>query len=96
MARRRRQLGDIETPAGRWLSSATKNFQRIRSRRNTDGCDAIEHYTDVIAEATAASATAPSGSATATRAERLASEATHAQRQAVQVCRRSALSKSRR
>ncbi len=74
-----------------WLSSASKNFARIKSRSkggNAGSCSQIEHYTDVVAEATAAEALAPEGSAIAKRASNLAREATHAQRLAVQTCRR--------
>ncbi len=94
--RKRTGLGAAEGSAISWLSSAQSNFTRIKKMRNADGCGAVEHYTDVIAEATAAEAVAGPGSAVARRASNLAREATHAQRQAVQVCRRAPLNKSRR
>lgn len=78
-----------------WFNSANNNFRRIQGRRGND-CSTIEHYTDVIAEATAAEALAPRGSAIATRADNLRRQATHAQRAAVQVCRRESVNKSRK
>jgi hypothetical protein len=90
--KRRKQLGsDFETLAHRFMSSAHQNFQRIRSRHSrTDSCSLIEHYTDVVSEATVAEAIAfeAGDRALATRANKLASTATHAQRGAVAACRR--------
>lgn len=82
-----------------WFNSANNNFRRIQGRAGRPGsgdCSTIEHYTDVIAEATAAEALAPRGSAIATRADNLRRQATHAQRAAVQVCRRESVNKSRK
>jgi hypothetical protein len=72
-----------------WLNSATKNFHRIQSTRHSgSACWQIEHYTDVVAEATAASALVPVGSAIHKKASNLQREATDAQRQATRSCRR--------
>lgn len=80
-----------------WFNSANNNFRRLQNRRGSGSdCTTIEHYTDVIAEATAAEALAPRGSAIATRADNLRRQATHAQRAAVQVCRRESVTKSRK
>lgn len=94
MAKRRKRggLGAAEGSAISWLSSAVTNFRRIQTRNTTanNPCGAIEHYTDVVAEATAAEAVAGPGSAVARRASNLASEATRAQRTAVIACRHQA------
>lgn len=76
---------DRASEAIKWLESALKNFNAHKGKRS---CFQIEHFTDVIAEATAASAVAPQGSAIVTRASRLASEATQAQRESVHACRK--------
>ena len=71
-----------------WFQSARKNFDRIRARHSkSNPCSLIEHYTDVIAEATVASVLAASGSVTAEHAEKLTRTATRAQRGAVAACR---------
>lgn len=80
------KLGNSSRAMG-WLTSASKNFSRIQKGRGS-ACSQIEHYTDVVAEATAAAAVADEGSAVARRAENLAREATQAQRLAVTACRR--------
>lgn len=90
--RRRKSLGsDFQTLAQRFMTSAHRNFQQIRSRHSrADSCSLIEHYTDVVSEATVAEAIAYEAGdrALATRANKLASTATRAQRGAVAACRR--------
>ena len=86
-----RGLGNADrSEAVNWLKSANDNFNRIKkSRMNVKhNCHFIEHYTDVIAEATAAMAVAGEGSSVIIKAQNLAREATDAQRLAVQLCRR--------
>lgn len=74
----------------RWLKSAIKNYEvRKKFEWTKSPCFHIEHFTDIIAEATAASALAPrENSAIVKRAQNLASEATQLQREAVTLCRR--------
>lgn len=80
--------------AGNWLRSAKENFDRIRrTHAKKDPCVVIEHYTDVIAEATAAEAFAANTDADVPGIERvreaadaLRSTATKAQRGAVKAC----------
>lgn len=87
MAKRRRKgLGDSSTSAAGWLTSATRNLSRMRGQKNS-GCSSIEHYTDVVAEATVAAVLAPKGSAISTRADNVVREATAAQRVATQACK---------
>lgn len=74
-----------------WLNSAEKNWASILNRkRRSDPCSLIEHYTDVIAEATVAEALATQHHAGLYQrnAAKLARRATHAQRGAVAACRR--------
>lgn len=84
MARRgkkRRSRGLSGGTGESWYNSAQANFDRVR-RGNSRGCAAIEHYTDVIAEATVAE---NMGSVPAAK---LVRTATRAQRGAVALCRR--------
>ena len=89
MARRHRRLGDAAVSAGNWLNSASNNFDRIQ-QRGGEPCGLVEHYTDVVAEATAAEALAHEASdePTVQRASKLASKATKEQRRVVRLCRR--------
>lgn len=90
MAKRRRSrgLGDAGGPES-WFRSARTNFDAIRKRHSRVGaCGLVEHYTDVIAEATVASVLAAKGSVTQEHADKLAKTATRAQRGAVAACRR--------
>lgn len=79
--------------AENWLQSAERNFKSIRSRvKSADPCSLIEHYTDVVAEATVAEACATQiednvPKAIADRATKLMRTATRAQRGAVKACR---------
>lgn len=83
--------------AGEWLSSAESNFKRIRGRvSRSNPCGLIEHYTDVIAEATVASAMAGDDRQIGDRAEKLTRTATRAQRGAVKACQLSVKPKARR
>lgn len=89
--RRKKQLGDYHSLASSFYRSARTNFAQIRERHSrADSCGLIEHYTDVVAEAVTAEAVAHEAGddALAERARKLASTATHAQRGAVQACRR--------
>ena len=96
MKKRKRTLrgfGDAETDrsseAMKWLKSALKNYEGRKSGWVKNPCFNIEHFTDIIAEATAASALAPKdNSAIVKRAQNLASEVTQLQREAVTLCRR--------
>lgn len=90
--RRRKQLGsdNFRALAQNFYSSAWNNFtQGERERGRPNPCRLIEHYTDVVAEASVASAVAHEAgdNALAERALKLASTATHAQRGAVAACR---------
>ncbi len=96
MTKKRKKCGlgsqgtvDYTQRARDWFSSAVDNFTRIR-RGKQRGCSAVEHYTDVVAEATAAEAMAhESGAHTlAKQANKLRKTATQAQRGAVALCRR--------
>lgn len=77
-----------------WYTSALNNFKRIRSRHaKSDPCSLIEHYTDVVAEATTAAAIGhniesdiPGVERFAKAADQLTSTATRAQRGAVKAC----------
>lgn len=91
MARRRTRssgLGNAGRAEG-WLDSAKSNFASIRRRHSrTNPCSLIEHYTDVVAEATVAEVLAHETSPTlAAQAEKLTRTATRAQRGAVAACR---------
>lgn len=94
--KRRRGLGAVQVNSGalgerarEFYRSAVDNFQRIR-RGKQRGCAAIEHYTDVVAEASAAEMLAESAGQRAIShpAAKLVSTATRAQRGAVALCRR--------
>ena len=96
MAKRRKtSLGDnreraYHELAKEFLSSAHNNFQRIRERHSrSDSCGLVEHYTDVVAEATVAEAVAyeAGDDALHARARKLVSTATRAQRGATAACR---------
>jgi hypothetical protein len=85
--------GYKKTEAGRFFASATDNFHRIRARsagrRGTERhnpCSDVEHYTDVIAEATVATVMAGNDDGLANRADKLRATATRAQRGAVAAC----------
>ena len=94
MKRRRKSLGATtarhEDRAHKWFTSATNNFDRIL--RNDSylerPCSVIEHFTDVIVEANVAEveATHAGHGRQADAAEKLASQATKFQRDAVQAC----------
>lgn len=98
MAKRRsKSLGTSDRPtssihalAQGFMSSAHSNFVRTRARHaSADSCGLIEHYTDVVAEASVAEAVAYEigDDALAARARKLTSTATRAQRGAVAACR---------
>jgi hypothetical protein len=96
MARSRKVLGTdnaqrgFQSLAEEFFSSAHQNFSRIRARHGrADSCGLIEHYTDVVAEASVAEAVAHEAgdSVLADRARKLTSTATRAQRGAVAACR---------
>jgi hypothetical protein len=94
--RRKKTLGNYpennyHALAQNFMSSATNNFARIRERHSrADSCSLIEHYTDVVSEATVAEAVAyeAGDDVLAARARKLTSTATRAQRGAVAACRR--------
>ena len=90
----KKNLGDsnqaFHALAQSFMSSAQNNFNRIRERHGrADSCGLIEHYTDVVSEATVAEAVAyeAGDDALATRARKLTSTATRAQRGVVAACR---------
>lgn len=90
--RRSKSLGTsgYHTLAQQFLSSAHSNFNRIRERHGrADSCGLIEHYTDVVSEATVAEAVAYEAGDhdLSARALKLARTATRAQRGAVAACR---------
>lgn len=88
---RRKSLGDYHSLASSFYRSARTNFEHIRERNaKSDSCGSVEHYTDVVAEATVAEAVAHEAGddALAERARKLARTAVHAQRGAVMACRR--------
>ena len=88
---RRKSLGDYHSLASAFFRSARTNFVSIRERHTkSDSCGSVEHYTDVVAEATVAEAIAHEAGddALAERARKLARTAVHAQRGAVAACRR--------
>ena len=95
MARRKKSLGTSSDNTYRelarsFMSSAASNFSRIRERHGrADSCGLIEHYTDVVSEASVAEAVAyeAGDDALAARARKLTSTATRAQRGAVAACR---------
>jgi len=94
--RRKKALGNYpennyHALAQSFMSSAANNFARMRERHSrVDSCSLIEHYTDVVSEATVASAVAHEAgdAALAARAQKLTSTATRAQRGVVAACRR--------
>jgi hypothetical protein len=90
MAKKRKSLGDYHSLASSFYRSARTNFEQIRERHGrADSCGLVEHYTDVVAEATVAEAIAHEAGddALTARARKLASTATRAQRGAVAACR---------
>lgn len=87
---KRKALGDYHSLASSFYRSARTNFEQIRERHGrADSCGLIEHYTDVVAEATVAEAIAHEAGddALASRARKLTSTATRAQRGATAACR---------
>lgn len=99
--RRRKSLGsdnNYRSLAESFFSSADQNFRRIRGRHaKSDACDLVEHYTDVVAEATVAEAVSyeAGDDALHARARKLVSTATRAQRGATAACRVGVRARSR-
>lgn len=92
MAKRKRSKGlgnESSDKALGWYVSAGRNFDRIRAGKQR-GCSAVEHYTDVVVEATVAETLAvmEQRPVLVAKAAKLARTATRAQRGAVALCRR--------
>jgi len=89
---KRKSLGtarEIAARAESFYQSAANNWTRIRKRHGrVNECSNIEHYTNVVTEASVAAVLAEHAGDTALerQADRLTSRATHAQRGAIKAC----------